>query len=62
MTSISRNLDAADRLARRTVDERVRDAQERARARAVRRRTGPLAQPDAHELPAWTFRFLHTVH
>jgi len=62
MTSITRNLDAADQLARRAVEERVRDADERALARAARRRTGPHAQPVTRQLPAWTFRFLHTVH
>ena len=62
MTSITRNLDAADQLARRAVEERVRDADERSRARAARRRPRSHAEPATHRLPAWTFRFLHTVH
>lgn len=62
MTSITRNLDAADKIARRTIEDRVHAAEERNRARAARRRTRPLPQPATHQMPAWTLRFLHTVH
>jgi hypothetical protein len=62
MTSFTLNLNAANDIARRTIAERVHDAEQRARAREARRRARPVAPPRTHDLPAWTFRFLRTVH
>lgn len=69
MNSYTHNLMAADAVARQLIQERVHDAERRARVRAVRadRRAARQASgsvvrpPETRDLPWWTFRFLSPV-
>ena len=62
MTSITANLTAADAIARRTIEDRRIQAEQRALVRAARRKARRTAAPVPHQVPAWAFRFLHPVH
>lgn len=73
MTSFTQNLTAADQIARYTVEQRVHDAEHRARVKELRaeRRTERRAQRQAardgfetsiSRLPTWALRFAHPVH
>jgi hypothetical protein len=67
MNTFTADPTAARAVARQIIDERVRDAEERRIARAVRaeRRSAARAfrqTPDPRPLPWWTFRFLRPAH
>jgi hypothetical protein len=60
------NTTAAQQVARYTIDQRVRDAEQRRLARTARaeRRTerNPQAPTAPAPVPWWGFRFLHPAH
>ena len=61
MTSFTQNLNAADDIARWTIQDRRRQAEQRAVVRAAcRARRTPA--PVAHDVPAWALRFLRPVY
>lgn len=69
MNSFASNPSAASMMAHQIIDERVRDAQDRAQARAVRqeerhvrRRRRLTASPPRYQfdLPFWVFRYGRT--
>lgn len=62
MTSFIQNLNAADDIARWTIQDRRRQAEQRALARAARRQARRTAAPVAHDVPASGFRFLRPVY
>jgi hypothetical protein len=69
MNSLTCNPSAAQSVARYTINERVRDAEERRVARAIRdqrRAAARAARAYRHEpvntLPWWAFRFLRPAH
>jgi hypothetical protein len=68
MNILSTNPDAARAIARQTISERVRDAEERRIARTVRdqRRASARAlrrqQVSRDSASRWSFRFLHPAH
>jgi hypothetical protein len=62
MTSFTQNLNAADDIARSTIQDRRRHAEQRALARAARRQARRTAAPVAHDVPVWAFRFLRPVY
>lgn len=69
MNSFTSNPAAAQAVARYTIDDRVRDAEQRRVARAIRdqRRSAARAarvyrQEPVSTLPWWAFRFLRPAH
>jgi hypothetical protein len=67
MNTLTTNPSAAQSIARHTIADRVRQAEVRRVARAVRdeRRTAARAlrlQHNQHPLPWWAFRFPHLAH
>ena len=62
MTSFIQNLNAADDIARWTIQDRRRQAEQQALARAARRQARRTAAPVAHDVPASAFRFLRPVY
>ena len=69
MNAFTSNPTAAQAVARYTIEERVRDAEQRRTARAIRdqrRAAARAARVYRHEpvsaLPWWAFRFLRPAH
>jgi hypothetical protein len=68
VNTLTNNVAAAQQMARQTIDERVRQAADRAQVRAiraerraVRRSARSSVEPQAPDLPWWVVRLLRPV-
>ena len=67
MNSFSNDPSGARLVAQYTIEQRVRDAEQRRLARSARARRPaqePVAEPkpSTHHIPWWVFRYLHPAH